>query len=273
MCSKAKLFKLIISIVFIIGVVIGATPVYADESDQPFSVLLLGVDTGALGREDQGRSDVIMIMTVNPKEHQMSITSIPRDTFVSVPELDFQDKLNHAYAYGGSELSLKVVNAWLGSDIRYYMQVDFAGIERVVDAIGGIDVVPPTTFSISGFTFIEGEQMHLNGDMALAYARERYTSGGDYARQNRQREILQAIIQQLDKTDTVSDVQQLVPILLKNISTNVNVLTLVNLYQSQKNNIPSIETYQLEGDGTMIDGVYYDIPNDNAVAELKQRIE
>lgn len=273
MRSVAKLLKLIISIVFIIGVLLNVTPIYANEGDQPFSILLLGVDSGALGRNEQGRSDVIMIMTVDPKEHQLSITSIPRDTFVSVPELDFQDKLNHAYAFGGSELSLKVVNAWLGSDIRYYMQVDFASIERVVNAIGGIDVVPPTTFSISGFTFVEGEQMHLNGEMALAYARERYTSGGDYARQNRQREILQAIVKQLDQTDTVSDVQSMIPILLKDINTNVNVLTLLNLYQNQKHHTPSIETYQLEGEGTMIDGVYYDIPNEDAIAGLKQRIE
>lgn len=247
---------------------------YANESEESFSVLLLGIDTGAYGREEQGRSDVIMVMTVSPKESHISLTSIPRDTYVDVPELEFRDKLNHAYAYGGSELALKVVNAWLDSDIRYYMQVDFAGIAHVVDALGGIDVVPPATFDISGFTFVEGQATHLDGEMALAYARERYTSGGDYARQGRQREILQAIVEKLRELEMGTGIQRLLPTLLKDIKTNLNFLKLMSIYQGQKNTVNDVQldAYQLEGEGAMIDGVYYDLPNEDSVNELKMRL-
>ena len=93
------------------------------------------------------------------------------------------------------ELSLSTVNNFLDTNIENYVVVNMAGLKEIVDAVGTIEVTPPTSFSIGGYDFVAGVTTELDSDMALAYARERYTSGGDYARQERQREIVQAVMQ------------------------------------------------------------------------------
>ena len=90
------------------------------------SILVLGIDSGDLDRDEKGRSDVIMIVTLNPATHQVTITSIPRDTYVPFVEMGVHDKLNHAYSFGGVELTLKTINQWLSSHIQHYVVVNLS---------------------------------------------------------------------------------------------------------------------------------------------------
>ena len=183
---------------------------------RPVSILLLGTDTGELGRTYKGRTDSIMLVTINPKTDKTTIMSIPRDTLVAIDgyENTFPQKLNAAYAYGSAESTIKTIQDWLNVPIDFYALVNMGGMEKVVDKVGGVTVTSPLTFSYNPasahadgetFNFTEGSstwsyngQTHtkMNGEAALAFARMRYDDPqGDYGRQTRQRLILQGIVQ------------------------------------------------------------------------------
>lgn len=249
--------------------------VSAEESvnGDTMSVLLLGTDTGAEGRTDHGRSDVIMVATVNPGTGRVTLTSIPRDTYVDIPGYGM-DKINHAYAFGGAELTMEAVNQLLDIQLDHYIVVNMAGIQEIVDTIGGIEVTPPVSFSIGGYDFTEGQTTTLDGNMALQYARERYTSGGDYARQERQRDILVAIYEEVTSMG-VTDVLRLGRVgmaLNDNLEMSVSLTDFIDIATSIGGSIKTVETYQLYGTGEMIDGVYYDIPDEASLAEVTNTI-
>lgn len=242
----------------------------SSESSEHFSMLFMGVDTGDLGRVEQGRSDTIMVMDMSKEEETGILASIPRDAYVEIEGYGL-DKINHAYAFGGAELSLSTVNNFLDTNIENYVVVNMAGLKEIVDAVGTIEVTPPTSFSIGGYDFVAGVTTELDSDMALAYARERYTSGGDYARQERQREIVQAVMQKATELESIPNYIKMFSALSDNIETNLSLPQLFDLYKTYNSNI-EIETYQLTGTGEMIDGIYYDIIDENSLAALKEQL-
>ena len=106
--------------------------------DTPFSILLLGIDTGDKGRVDRGRSDTIMVMTINPRTNETTLLSIPRDTYTEIVGRGFQDKINHAYSYGGAQNAVKALNTNLDLNITEYVTVNFDALIAAVNAMGGI---------------------------------------------------------------------------------------------------------------------------------------
>ncbi|UUX33670.1 LCP family protein [Fundicoccus culcitae] len=236
-------------------------------SEKSFSVLLLGVDTGDLGRIEQGRSDVMQIMTVNPSEQHITLSSIPRDTYVNIPGY-YMDKINHAYAFGGVELSKATVEEWLGITIDNYVVVNMSGLKEIVDAVNGITVVPPTSFSIGGYDFVEGVETRLDGEAALAYSRERYTSGGDYARQGRQREVIEAVMKEAVNPAVLANLPQLLNAFSDNIDTDLDLMDMLSLFTKYANSDYTVDNYQFTGEGAMIDGIYYEMIYDSSYTEI-----
>lgn len=244
----------------------------SSANSETLSVLLLGVDTGDLGRVDHGRSDVLMLMTVNPVTEKITITSIPRDAYVMLADYHYMDKINHAYAFGGPAMSIATVENWLGIEIDHYVAVNMAGLKEIVDAVGGVTVVPPTSFSISGYDFTAGVETYLDGDMALAYSRERYTSGGDYARQERQRQVVFAVLKNASSAMLSLQAESLFNSLSANVETDLTVFELLPLFMKYRNATNNIEFHQLSGSGSMIDGIYYDIIDDYSLNEMLTRL-
>ncbi|WP_328751342.1 LCP family protein [Facklamia lactis] len=241
--------------------------VEAANFKEPFAMLLMGIDTGDKGRTDRGRSDVLMVATVNPSTEKVVVTSIPRDAYVDIPGHGM-DKINHAYAFGGADLSRETVQSWLGIEIPYHVCVDMKGLADIVDAVGGVDVVPPSSFDIGGYSFVEGQQTHVNGDQALAYARERYTSGGDYARQERQRQILLGIVNSgLANASGIKDVLSMATQIEHYLDTNLSLVDLGSLALEHRDLNPQIDFNQFQGEGTEIDGIYYDQITEESLQE------
>ena len=267
--TTRKIRKLITALLllFTLNTVLLPITANAQESRNSKSILLLGVDTGDLGRTEHGRSDVMMLLTVNSSTEVITVTSIPRDSYVMIPGY-YMDKINHAYAFGGAELSMQTVENWFDISIDNYIVVNMAGLKEIVDAVGGIDVVSPSTFTISGYDFVEGVETNLDGDKALAYSRERYTSGGDYGRQERQRQIVQSLISKMASFDSILNFQNVFATMSSNIETDLNFLDLVQLFADYRQLATNIEFYQLSGGGTMIDGIYYDLIYDDSFNEV-----
>lgn len=242
----------------------------------PFSILLMGIDTGDFQRVEQGRSDTMMVMTVNPNTDKTSLVSIPRDTYTEIVGRGVLDKINHAYAYGGPAMSINSVQNLLDIPIDYYVSVNMKGIQQIVDAVDGITVTPTNTFSQSGYSFVNGETVHMDGQMALAYSRMRNIDG-DYARQGRQREVVLATVNRIASFDTIRNYQSVLQTMEDNVSTNLTFDEMLSIFLNYRSALGNIEESQMSGNGTMMGGIYYEIiPEEeiNRVSEfLKGELE
>lgn len=275
---KSQSLKKAVLLVFalILSLPTGLSSVKSIDAQEEFvkhtTILLLGIDTGSHGRIDQGRSDVLMVLDLNPTFNEGVLASIPRDSYVNIPAYGM-DKINHAYAFGGADLSMATVNDWLGTEIDNYISVNMAGLAEIVDAVGEIRVVPPTTFSIGEYTFVEGQETILDGQAALAYARERYTSGGDYARQARQRDIVQAVIQEAMSIKSLLNFVTIFSSLSGNIDTNMSLPNLFQVFVDFRAMEDSIINFQLSGYGQMYDGIYYEVINEDELFYLRELLQ
>ena len=184
------------------------------------TIALFGLDNRSNGNLSKGRSDVIMIASINNDTKEVKLASVFRDTFLDVGGGSFQ-KCNAAYAKGGPEQALTMLNTNLDLDITDYVTVDFNAIIECVDLLGGI-TIPELTDDEANLTwgYIKelneltdhhspyldkgGTNVELDGVQACAYARIRYTTGNDYKRAERQRTVLTAIVQKAQKSDLLT---------------------------------------------------------------------
>ncbi|MFC3932404.1 glycopolymer--peptidoglycan transferase LytR [Streptococcus dentapri] len=258
----------------------------AIEQTKPFSILLMGVDTGDSQRKEtwEGNSDTMILVTVNPKTKKTTMTSLERDVLINMSDdSSDQAKLNAAYASGGTKKALSVIGGLLDIDIDYYMQVNMQGLVDLVDAVGGITVTNNFDFPISiaenepEYTATVEPGTHLiNGQQALVYARMRYDDPeGDYGRQKRQREVIQKVVKKLlNMGNSVSSYQKILSAVSKNMQTDIDLSTnnLTNLL-GYRDAIGNVKTYQLKGTDAMIDGGSYQIATANDLLKIQNRIK
>ncbi|EHI75169.1 cell envelope-related transcriptional attenuator [Streptococcus criceti] len=260
----------------------------AIEQTKPFSILLMGVDTGDNQRKEtwEGNSDTMILVTVNPKTNQTTMTSLERDVLVNLADdssEEEQAKLNAAYANGGTKKALSVISGLLDIDIDYYMQVNMQGLVDLVDAVGGIKVTNNFDFPISieenepEYTAkVEPGTHHINGQQALVYARMRYDDPeGDYGRQKRQREVIQKVVAKLlDMGSSVGNYQKILRAVSKNMQTDIDLSTdnLGNLL-GYKDAIGHVKTYQLKGTDASINGGSYQLADVKGILKIQNRIK
>lgn len=244
-------------------------PITLDKKE-PFSVLMMGVDE----REgDRGRSDTLIVLTVNPQTKTTKMLSIPRDTRTEIIGKGFDDKINHAYAFGGVEMSMDTVENFLDIPIDYYMQINMEGFQDIVDAVGGVTVNNDLDFNYGGEHFPKGEIL-LNGEKALKYSRMRYEDPrGDFGRQSRQRQIIQGVISKGASFSTLTKFDEIFEALGKNIKTNMKFDEMVDIQSNYKDAGKSIQQMEVTGDGTKIDGVYYYIVSEEEKQKLQQALK
>lgn len=244
------------------------------NSGEPLSILLMGIDTGTEGRIEHGRSDTMMVMTLNPSTKESTIVSIPRDTYTEIAGRGQMDKINHAYAFGGTTMSVNTVQNLLDIPIDYYVSINMEGLEQIIDALGGVTVVPDRSFNQSGYSFIEGQPTELNGSGALAYSRMRKQDPeGDYGRQRRQREVVQAIMKETASVDSILNYRSVLTVIDNNMSTNMSFDEMVDMFGNYRSVVGSTHEDQLRGEGTRINGIYYDIVSDEELTRVQNLLK
>lgn len=241
-----------------------------------FSVLLMGIDTGDLGRVDQGRSDTMMVATVSPEDQQTTIVSIARDTYVDIVGHGTKDKINHAYAFGGPAMSMDTVQKYLDIPVDHYISINMAGLKELVDAVGGIEVNNDLTFSQDNYDFTIGK-ITLDGDQALAYSRMRYEDpNGDYGRQERQRKIVEGIAKKVLSFDGVSKYQDILRAVESNMKTDMSFDNMRTIALDYRDAFKTIKQDQLKGEGFMQDGISYQRVSEEELnrvqTELKEQL-
>lgn len=197
------------------------------SADGSYYVGVFGSD--ARKGETASRSDVTMLARIDPDEGVVDLISVPRDTMIDMGEHGTQ-KINAAYAFGGPSEAVKTLSTFAGVPITHYVEVHFDELKDVVNELGGIEVNVPEGFysDTSGLTIEKGEQT-LDGDQALAFARERHAvSGGDFSRAQAQRMIIEAIVEKV-LAASPTEIPGMVESLARCVTTDYSVTDLVQL--------------------------------------------
>ncbi|WP_342380105.1 LytR family transcriptional regulator [Bacillus thuringiensis] len=242
-----------------------------DVSDKkPISILLMGVD-----QEDNGtgRSDSLMLFTLNPPKKSMKITSIPRDSYTEIVGKGKKDKINHAYAFGGIDMSVKTVENFLNIPVDHYIEVNMAGFRDIVDAVGGVDVNNDLEFTSRDQHFAKGN-IHLNGETALKYTRMRYEDPrGDFGRQMRQRQVIQAVIKKGASVSSLASYGDVLKAIEKNVKTSLTQEQMFDIQKNYKDCMQNSEEIQIPGDGhKAADGIWYYYVPDAAKQDITNKL-
>ncbi|HCV54112.1 MAG TPA: LytR family transcriptional regulator [Exiguobacterium sp.] len=237
------------------------------EEQKPVSVLLLGVDQRP---GERGRSDSIMVMTLNPTRNESRLISIPRDTKVDIVGKGTNDKINHAYSFGGPEMAIKTVEKFLNIPINYYAEINMEGFTSLVDAVGGVTVNNDIDFTVEGTHFVVGKN-NLDGAAALKFTRMRYEDPrGDFGRQMRQREVIAQVANKLSSDVSVGNFNAIMDVVGKNAQTNVSFKPMRTLAFDYMDAFRNQKNLKLEGTGGKEgDGIYYWHPTDDSLKETQ----
>ncbi|MEK3806992.1 LytR family transcriptional regulator [Bacillus sp. FSL H8-0547] len=246
----------------------------AFKERDPISILLMGVDER---KGDRGRSDSLILLTVNPNKKSMNMVSIPRDTRTEIIGKGKEDKINHAYAFGGTEMAIDTVEHFLDVPVDYFVKVNMESFKDIVDAVGGVEVNNDLYFEYDGKTFNEG-LIQLDGAEALSYSRMRYEDDrGDFGRQLRQRQVIEAVIAKGANISSISKFGEMFKIVENNVKTNLGMDEMWNIQENYKDARNTMEQHQIKGTSDTIGGIYYYIvPEEERTAlsnQLKEHLE
>mgnify|MGYP001943801279 FL=1 len=236
---------------------------------ETINVLLLGVDERP---GDKGRSDTMIFLSLNPNTNKMLMLSIPRDTYVNIPGRG-KDKINHSYAFGGSELSVQTVEEFLDTTIHFYSKINMEGLKDGVDALGGVTVENDLEFTQDGIYFPKGK-LTLNGEEALAYARMRkQDSRGDLGRNIRQQQIISAMVSKATSFDSFTRVTNILDAVGTNVQTNAQMEEMRKLFMNYRGTRNDMIREEIKGSGQMINRVWYYVVSDEEVNRIRQLLK
>ncbi|POO69227.1 LytR family transcriptional regulator [Bacillus amyloliquefaciens] len=255
---------------------------------KPFSILFMGIENYATSGKG-GRSDSLIVVTLDPRNKTMKMLSIPRDTRVTLAgdTTGNKTKINAAFAKGGADETVSTVEDLLGIPIDKYVTVDFNGFKDVIDEVGGVDVKVPFDFdemsdvSKKKRIYFKKGNMHLNGEQALAYARMRkQDKRGDFGRNDRQKQILNALIDQMSRAGNIAKIDKIAETASNNVQTNIRItegLALQQIYSgftSKKIDTLTITGSDLYLGGTATTrGTYYFQPDPTNLEKVRQELQ
>ncbi|MCH3990862.1 MAG: LCP family protein [Lactobacillus sp.] len=242
---------------------------------KPISVLILGVDQGIEGRHDRGNSDTMILATANPQTKSATLTSLPRDLLVDVKgdkhDKYYMGRINSAYEFCGSKGSILTTQALLNVPVHYYMEVNMKALSELVDAVGGVDVQVPFSFTYN--TRFHKGKMHLNGKQALDYARMRKSDPkGDYGRQARQRQIILAIVNEALSIKSLNNYRAILKAFSQNVKTNMSFDDMMGLATNYRSCASNISSDYIHGHDAWIGGAAMQVAQTKELQRISDRV-
>ncbi len=250
-----------------------------DVTKEPFLIYISGIDTyGSIGTVS--RSDVNILLAINPKTEKVLMVNTPRDYYVKLHSKGAMDKLTHAGIYGVEE-SMKTLADLYDTTVDYYLKVNFSSLIKIVDQIGGITVDSKYAFSYDGFTFKKGKNT-LNGKAALAFSRCRKELPlGDVSRGENQEAVIKAIIEKASNPSIIGKYVDILKTIENSFVTNMSEKDIYALAKFQLNDNPRWQVEAKNAIGTDAYDVTYSAgktklyvmkQNDEVVSEIKNRL-
>lgn len=273
-------YILVLIVVFVLSGMVGAffanalvdnKPDYDDDkkgmlvAKDKATVMIMGVDER---EDDVGRSDTLMIATLDPEKNQAAILSVPRDTRVKIRGYGF-DKINAAYAYGGRKLTQETIENLLNTHIDHYIKINVHGFTKIIDALGGIDIdvekrmYYEDPWDDDGGLYIDLQpgMQHMDGKTAITYVRYR-DEEGDIGRIKRQQNFMKAVMDKLVSPTIIPKLPSIVSAVSDSVETDMSVselLSFLGTLQEAKDN--GLKSDMVPGKPVYIEGVSYWIPD------------
>lgn len=263
----------------------------SDITEHPFNVLITGSDS-RVDISENARSDVNMVVTVNPTTNTILLTSIPRDFYVTTVcdaadgcQNGAMDKITHT-GMTGINTTKRTVENLLGIEINYTVKVGFESVTKIVDALGGVDVYVEPGYAVpellhgNGRGVTEGVN-HLDGELALAYSRERYAyTEGDRQRTKNQQQVVMGIIDKMTSSSVLANYADLMDALGDTFQTTMSASEIQALIQYQMDKMPSwtVEQYMVDGTGDTLmcaelgQAAYVMVPDQTTIELAKRKI-
>jgi len=239
------------------------------KNTEPLNILLMGIDSDST---EGGRSDALMVLTLDPKDEQMQLVSIPRDTRTEIAGKGVEDKINHAYAFGGSDMAVDTVENFLDIELDYYVRINMAGFKQLVDELGTITVNNDVEWSDGKYDFNFGPT-EMDGEKTMAFVRMRKQDpDGDFGRTKRQRQVIEGIVNKGASAASVTKLNSLIDVLGKNMGSNMKFSDMKSLLSDYRGARKKFVDYQMKGEGQKIDGIYYLIVDDEEVEKVHDLI-
>ena len=251
-----------------------------DPKIDNISILLIGVDESKIRKFGKGsRTDALMVATLNEKEKSVKLVSIPRDSYVKIPGRKNKDKINHAHAFGGTELTIETVQNLLDIPVDYYVKMNFNAFIDVIDALDGIKVEVPYELyeqdskDRADAIHLQAGLQELNGEEALALARTRHYDN-DIERGKRQQEIVKSVLRRAVSVHSLTKQSDVMEAIGKNMTTDLAFGEMKSLitYVTAGTNL-NIESLPLEGSDAMINSVYYYQLDESALVNVTQQLK
>lgn len=238
---------------------------FEDMDNQPLNIALFGIDKDDPYDTDddpgRGKSDSIMIISINKKTRDIKFISIMRDTYVNIPGHGM-DKINHAYAYGGPQLSISTINSNFDMNIKDYATVTIAGMEKVINYLGGVDIFV-TKEELPYIDGLDGKPglRHLTGRQAVDYAQIRAVGNSDYQRTERQRTVLTKLAYKIQAAGP-KKLPVLVTKIFPSTATSLSKTDLLKIgavvFTYKINNVEQMRLpLDSASEGKLINGIYY----------------
>ncbi|HLS60924.1 MAG TPA: LCP family protein [Virgibacillus sp.] len=244
------------------------------------SVLIMGVDEND-HREDDGptRTDTLILATLNKDDKSVKMHSIPRDSYVYVPEIGYETKINHAHSNGGTQTTIDTVENLLEIPVDYYVKLNFHAFVDVIDAIDGIEVDVPYEFKESD-SMDKRDSIHLqkghqtvNGEEALALARTRKLDN-DIERGKRQLDIIKSVINKSVSVSSVMKIDNIIDAVGENMTTNMTFSEMKSFISYGTSGMDlDVESYTLEGEDYQPSNIYYWQLDEVALEETRDRLK
>ena len=244
------------------------------KDKKPISILLMGVDER---KNDVGRTDALIVMTLNPVKEKLQMISIPRDTRAEIVGNGAITRINSAYALGGVKMVLDTVEGFTGQKLDYYIKINMEALSGMVDALGGITVDNEIEWLDEGY-YKKGYHyqlgnIDLDGEQALGYARMRKLDPrGDFGRNERQRKVIAAIIDKGTSISSVTKFKDILETLGENVKTNIPLNEMISIEKGYKNTRNRMEQYEVKGEDAYIDGKYFFVVNEEERNHIKEML-
>jgi polyisoprenyl-teichoic acid--peptidoglycan teichoic acid transferase len=245
------------------------------DKQENINILVVGVDAGDFKnntyRSGAGRTDTIMIFSINQQSNKVSLISIPRDTYVDIPGRG-KDKINHAYAFGGMDLSIKTISQFLGIPINHYAKINFDAFTKIVDGLGGVTV--DVTEDVRSYTdnrikVAKGRQK-LDGNNAFEYIQ---TREGDISRVQRQQKFVKALADQAISVSSIAKLPGILDNISSSVQTDMSPKEMLELAMNMRSMSPgNMKNEIIPGQAGMLKGVSYWFPDEVASKEIVNRL-
>ena len=240
------------------------------KNERPISFLLLGIDER---ENDKGRTDTMIVVTVNPNKNTTKMISIPRDTYTKIIGFETEDKINHAYAFGGVEMAKASIEDLLQIPIDFTISINMEGFVGLIDAVEGVDVENNLAFKVDDYMYDLGS-IHLQGEQALAFVRMRHDDpNGDFGRQERQKIVLDAVANKLITFNSLWKYKELLGIVGENVRTNLSLDEMKTVSTNYKDALKDVESLSFQkGQGQIMQQIWYYMLDSQELKEIQNQL-